>query len=61
MKRTEKIELNLNSEFERVVLFTIFTNRKSSGLTYSISRSRRQDRNHSLMSTYYVPIEKIYI
>ena len=61
MKRTENVELNLNIEFGRLVLFTIFTNRKSSGITCSIPHSGRWDINYPIASTYPVPVGKICI
>ena len=50
MKRSKKIELNLNIEFGRV--------RKVFEITYSIPLSGKRDRNHPTTSTYPIPVEK---
>ena len=49
MERNKKLELNLTIEFGRLVLFTIFTNRKSSGVC-SILCSGTWDRNYRITS-----------
>ena len=58
MKRNKKVELNLNIEFGRSVLFTIFTDRISTGIICSIPRSERWGRNYPITSTYHVPVGK---
>ena len=48
IKRSKKIELNVNTEFGRVVLFRILTSRKGSGISYSIPVSGRWNRNRPI-------------
>ena len=51
MKRSKKLELNVNTEFGRVVLFRIFTSRKGFEISYSIPLSGRWDRNRPITLT----------
>ena len=52
MKRSKKVE------FGSLVLFTIFTNIRSSGITCSVPHSGRWGRNYSITSTYPVLVGK---
>ena len=55
MKRSKTFELNLNTEFEIVVLLTIFTCRKNYGITCAIPCSVNRGRNYPITlkkSTY---------
>ena len=58
MERSENVKLNLNSGFWRLVLFTIFTSRKSFWITCSITGSRRRDRNQPITSKLSFPVGK---
>ena len=59
MKKSEKVELNLNIEIGRVVLLKTFTSREKTFC--SIPRWGKQDRIHAITPTYPVPDGKMYI
>ena len=56
--RTKKLDLNLNIEFGKAVLSTIFVSRRKLSNHLSNPCSKRQDRNHPILSNYPVPVEK---
>ena len=58
MKKSKNFELNLNIEFWRIALFTIFTSRKNYGITCAIACLEKRNRNHLIMSIYPIPVEK---
>ena len=60
-KRTKKLELNLHIEFGRAVLSTIFVSRRKLWNHSSNPCSKRRDKNHPILSSYPVRVEKISI
>ena len=61
-KRTEKLELNLHIEFGRAVSLIIFVSRRKLwNLSSNPCSKRGGDKNHPILSSYPVPVEKISI
>lgn len=50
MKKRKKIKLNLNIEFLRIGLFTIFTRRKNYDITCAIPCSEKPDKIYPITS-----------
>ena len=61
LKRSKKLKLNLDIEFGRAVLSTISVSRWKLWNKLSDPCLKRRGRNHRTLSSYLVPVEKIFI
>ena len=59
--KTKKLEISFNIEFGRAVLSTVPVRRRNLWNHLRNPSSKRRDRNHLILFSYLVPVEKISI